>query len=200
MGRDDSSIPDAQETEIDGEPYATCHGAASTALTAAAAAVQSCHSCGSTSFTRCCTRLTVRVTPLCVCVYRQTAMAEIEAMKAEIDKLHRVLEKKGINSKGTTDAYGREFSVPVDAEHKATALVLCNFDNPHNRAFHTSWFGFFSSFFSMFAAAPLIPFMRKPTSLNLAKWEIGTGNILALSSNIVMRVVVGCAPLRLTRT
>merc|ERR1712023_348031 len=79
----------------------------------------------------------------------------------------------------------------VDGEHKATQLVLLNFSNPHNRAFHTSWFGFFSSFFSMFAALALIPFMRKPTSLNLAKSDIGTGNILALSSNIVMRAVVG---------
>ena len=66
--------------------------------------------------------------------------------------------KQGVNSRGTTDIFGREFSVPVDAEHKASQfsmmMVFTNFDNPHMRAFH-AWLGFFSSFFSMFAAAPL---------------------------------------------
>jgi len=119
-------------------------------------------------------------------------IAELEAkLDKEINQLHEALESKGVNSRGVTDVFGRRFSVPVDAEHKATQLVLFNFDNPHNRAFHTSWFGFFSSFFSMFASAPLIVFMKKPSSLNMKGPEIGAGNMWAVSTNIVMRVVVG---------
>merc|ERR1719502_1658784 len=104
-----------------------------------------------------------------------------------------------MNSRGTTDIYGRKFAVPVDAEHKATKFVLATpggvfgftmaTSNPHNRAFWTSAFGFFSSFFSMFAAAPLMPYMK--ASLDLTKKQIGSGNIAAVSTNIVMRAIVG---------
>lgn len=41
----------------------------------------------------------------------------------------------------------------VDAEHKATQFIILDTSNPHSRAFHVSWWGFFSSFFSMFAGA-----------------------------------------------
>jgi len=118
----------------------------------------------------------------------------VEKLKSEIEGLHTLIEKKQkINTRGTTDLFGREFAMPVDAEHKATQVSLAcwNIENPHQRAFHTSWFGFFSSFFSMFAAAPLTAYMEKETSLNLTGPNIGTANILAVSSNIVMRVVIG---------
>ena len=118
-----------------------------------------------------------------------------QKLEHDVNALHSALEKQGVNSRGTTDIFGREFSVPVDAEHKASQfsmmMVFTNFDNPHMRAFHTSWFGFFSSFFSMFAAAPLTAYMKKKTSLNLNKKEIGKANIAAVSTNIVMRVFVG---------
>jgi len=129
-----------------------------------------------------------------------TAVKEkIEEMEKMIAGLNDSLERMGKNSRGTTDVFGRRYSVPVDAEHKATKFVLCtpggafglypNFDNPHNRAFWTSAFGFFSSFFSMFASAPLIPYMT--ASLNLTADQKGQGNIAAVSTNIVMRVIVG---------
>ena len=79
----------------------------------------------------------------------------------------------------------------VDSEHKATKLKILDISNPHARAFHVSWWGFFSSFFSMFAAAPLMVYMKKPTSLNLTKSEIATGNICAVAANIVMRATTG---------
>ena len=41
------------------------------------------------------------------------------------------------------------------------------------------------------AAAPLMVYMKKETSLNLSKSEIGTGNILAVSANIVARFCTG---------
>ena len=92
--------------------------------------------------------------------------AQAQSTKNEIASLHHVFEKKGVNSKGTTDIFGRRFSVPVDAEHKATAMPIFNFSNPHMRAFHASWFGFFATFFSTFAAAPLVSDLWfEPTSL-----------------------------------
>ena len=41
------------------------------------------------------------------------------------------------------------------------------------------------------AAAPLMVYMKKETSLNLTKSEIGTGNILAVAANIVARFCTG---------
>ena len=80
--------------------------------------------------------------------------AELEQkLETDVNALHSALEKQGVNSRGTTDIFGREFEVPVDAEHKASQfsmmMVFTKFGNPHMRAFHTSWFGFFSSFFSL---------------------------------------------------
>ena len=168
----------------------------------------------------------------------------VQELEKQVNKLHTALEKKGVNSRGTSDIFGREFSVPVDAEHKATQFIIFDASLPHQRAFHVSWWAFFSSFFSMFAGAQspcpppmwrgartnapnapcacappsnalspalsLLPsmtshsiatalraapalamYMKKETSLNLKKTDIGTGNILAVSSNIVMRAVTG---------
>ena len=47
------------------------------------------------------------------------------------------------------------------------------------------------------AAAPLMVYMKKETSLNLSKSEIGTGNILAVAANIVARFLTGCAALEI---
>jgi len=117
--------------------------------------------------------------------------AKIDSLEGEVNMLHNALEKRGVNSKGVTDIFGREFQVPVDQEHKATKLIITNISLPHHRAFHVSWFAFFSSFFSMFAAAPLISYIRKPTALDLTKSQIGSANIAAVSTNIVMRAVTG---------
>ena len=50
----------------------------------------------------------------------------------------------------------------MDAEHKATELQICSFKLPHMRTFHASWMGFFSTFFSTFAPAPLAAILKRP--------------------------------------
>ena len=117
--------------------------------------------------------------------------SELSALQIEVNALHLCLQRLGVNSRGTKDIYGKEFSLPVDEEHKATKLVLLNFTNPHGRAFHTSWFAFFSAFYTMFAAAPLMSKIRKPSSLNLSTDQIVTADISAVSTNIAARAFSG---------
>ena len=113
---------------------------------------------------------------------------------AEIAALHECFERKGVNSRGTADLFGRPFSVPVDAEHKATAMPILNFSNPPMRAFHASWFGFFTTFFSTFAAAPLMPYIKKDTPNmpgGLTKDDIYAANISSVAGTIVARLIMG---------
>ena len=65
------------------------------------------------------------------------------------------------------DLHGRPFSCAVDAEHKATELQICSFKQPHMRTFHASWMGFFSTFFSTFAPAPLAAYLKREDTLGL---------------------------------
>jgi len=120
--------------------------------------------------------------------------AQANSAKAEISALHESFERKGVNSKGTMDIFGRRFSVPVDAEHKATALPILNFSNPHMRAFHASWFGFFATFFSTFAAAPLTPYIKKVSQNmpdGLTKNDLYLANIMSVAGTIFARLVMG---------
>jgi hypothetical protein len=48
---------------------------------------------------------------------------KLAAMEAEIEKLHSVIERQGINTRGDTDVFGRPFQVPVNDEHKATVFT-----------------------------------------------------------------------------
>jgi nitrate/nitrite transporter NarK len=96
-----------------------------------------------------------------------------------------------VNSRETTDIWGRPFSVPVDSEHKAKYIRIFNFSNPHMHAFHAAWFGFFSTFFSTFAPAPLAPVLKKETTLALTRPQIQAGNIASVTSNIIGRFVMG---------
>ena len=90
-----------------------------------------------------------------------------------------------------SDIFGRKFSVNVNEEHKSTQLKINNFANPHMRAFHASWFGFFTTFFSTFAAAPLAPTLMKPSTLGLTRPQIQQGNIAAVLANIFCRLLMG---------
>ena len=61
------------------------------------------------------------------------------------------------------------FKLPVDSEHKAKAINLFSFANPHMRSFHLNWTAFFITFFSAYAAAPLIPTIRQDVGLSAYK-------------------------------
>mmetsp|Transcript_51621 Transcript_51621/g.112342 ORF Transcript_51621/g.112342 Transcript_51621/m.112342 type:complete len:614 (+) Transcript_51621:249-2090(+) len=115
-------------------------------------------------------------------------------LEADIAQLHAYMEQKAINIAGTADIFGRKFSVPVDAEHKATVFnfyALADCHNPHMRGFWAATFGFFSSFFSTFAAAPLMAYIKKPESLDLTKSDIGNSNIASVAGTIGMRLISG---------
>ena len=101
-------------------------------------------------------------------------------------------QKMGKNSTMSKDIFGREFVVPVDKEHKATECgchTLFVTANPHMRAFHVSWFGFFASFYSTFAAASLNAYMIPDLNLNEGEWALG--NTLAICGTIFFRIVMG---------
>ena len=113
--------------------------------------------------------------------------ARIGALEAEIDALHKTLEAKGTNSRRIKALDGSVFTLPVDREHKATQLPIFNCSNPHMRAFHASWFGFFATFFSTFAAAPLAPTLKQENTLGLTRNQLSLGGTLAVTSNIICR-------------
>ena len=76
-------------------------------------------------------------------------MAEkLERLEQDVDKLHSLAQSGccPVNSRGNKDIFGRQFALPVDAEHKATAIRIPSFSGSHMRAFHTSWFSFWSGF------------------------------------------------------
>merc|ERR1719261_1571479 len=95
---------------------------------------------------------------------------------------------------GTTDIFGREFEHPTDAEHKATVFncaTLQSCSNPHMRGFWASAIGFFCTFFSTFAAAPLMAYIKKESSLDLEKADIVNSAVASVAGTIGMRLVAG---------
>jgi NNP family nitrate/nitrite transporter-like MFS transporter len=122
-----------------------------------------------------------------------TSEQKLARLEAEMESMHDLMGGGccPINSRGTEDIFGRKFALPVDAEHKGTAINLFSFAKPHMRAFHTSWFNFFAGFVSTFAAAPLTAYMEKESSLNLSKQDISYGSIASVSGTIVLRALMG---------
>eukprot|EP01134_Creolimax_fragrantissima_P004046 CFRG4046T1 len=86
---------------------------------------------------------------------------------------------------------GRLYHLPVDPlqEDRATKIVLFSAKRPHMRAFHFAWFSFFCAFLGWFSLPPLFPTIKK--ELGLSKTDITTSNILAVSSTMVARLLIG---------
>ena len=68
-------------------------------------------------------------------------------------------------------------------------LNIFSFDRPHHMSFHMSWIGFFISFVSTFAAAPMIPVIRE--DLGLTKPQLGNAGLAAVTGTIICRVLMG---------
>ena len=78
-------------------------------------------------------------------------------------------EKKIKTPKDDPELSQHVFHLPVDSEHKAKAINLFSFANPHMRSFHLNWTAFFITFFSAYAAAPLVPIIRQDVGFNAYK-------------------------------
>ena len=101
-----------------------------------------------------------------------------------------------VRASGLTGRRARD-GVTVDAfdafwtrsENKAMKLNPLNFSRPHHLSFHMSWLGFFISFVSTFAAAPMIPVIRE--DLGLTKPQLGNAGLAAVTGTIICRVIMG---------
>ncbi|KAL7477369.1 hypothetical protein ACHAW6_003340 [Cyclotella cf. meneghiniana] len=74
-------------------------------------------------------------------------------------------------------------------DDKATEIKLASLKRPHMRAFHFSWFCFFTAFFIWFAIAPLLPEIS--LTLGLSKQQVWTSNICSVAGTILMRFING---------
>ena len=68
-------------------------------------------------------------------------------------------------------------------------MNIFSFNHPHHASFHMSWLGFFVSFVSTFAAAPLAAIIRD--DLGMTKPDLGTAGLAAVTGTIGARVIMG---------
>ena len=87
----------------------------------------------------------------------------------------------------------RSYSVRVDrGQHdKATEIILCNVQRPHMRAFHASWFSFFTAFFIWFAVTPLLGEIKETLQLN--NDQLWISSLCGTAGTIIMRIFMGPA-------
>jgi NNP family nitrate/nitrite transporter-like MFS transporter len=121
----------------------------------------------------------------------QIQMSVEQIQKDVPEQIDNAMKTTGKGDGIPCDLHGRPFSCAVDKEHKATELKICSFALPHMRTFHASWMGFFSTFFSTFAPAPLAAYLKREDTLGLSAMDIGNGNIASVAVTIIFRVIVG---------
>ena len=54
----------------------------------------------------------------------EAMQSTIQSLEDNVSKLHEALEKKGVNSRGTKDIFGRVFSMPVRRSLQPNPLLL----------------------------------------------------------------------------
>ena len=74
-------------------------------------------------------------------------------------------------------------------DDKATEIELLSLERPHMRAFHCSWWCFFTAFFIWFAIAPLLSEIRD--DLDISDAEVWTSSIVGVGGTIFMRFLLG---------
>eukprot|EP00891_Asterochloris_glomerata_P003456 jgi/Astpho2/3456/Aster-07053 len=89
----------------------------------------------------------------------------------------------------TESVFSRRYFVQVDSEHKGKAIKLWSFMPPHMLSFHLNWVGFFLTFFSAYAAAPLISYIRQ--DINLTQYQANIAGVVTTSGTVVMRIAIG---------
>ncbi|CAM9298269.1 unnamed protein product, partial [Heterosigma akashiwo] len=72
---------------------------------------------------------------------------------------------------------------------RATQIKICSFANPHMRAFHFAWLGFFVAFLAWFSFAPLMPKIKE--DIGVTDDEIWVANICSVASTVVFRFAIG---------
>lgn len=75
------------------------------------------------------------------------------------------------------------------AQLPATRIRLSDFRSPSMRAFHVSWFAFFTCFFAWFGIAPLMTVVR--AEMHLTNQQVGWCIIASVGMTIVARLVAG---------
>src|SRR3569623_2039816 len=74
-------------------------------------------------------------------------------------------------------------------DDKAKQIKIFSYKRPHMRAFHCSWWSFFTAFLVWFSIVPLLSEIKK--TLNLDLTQIWTSSIAGVAGTIFMRFLLG---------
>lgn len=111
----------------------------------------------------------------------QVDMSEEYSEASQDDDLHRA----------SLDSKYESYSCRVDRRQKdkSSEIPLFNFDRPHMRAFHYSWWSFLVAFFMWFSITPILKEIKD--SLGLSHESIWSSSISGAGGTIIFRILAG---------